>query len=148
MRRRWRGRTIANGGGGGATKLEKDTPPRQTVGVLLAMHSLVSGSFPASIGCNSQVECGAGQASGRILPRMSVYAHLPQTTGKLYQRMKIAPNVGRRWQTRQVNRWSKTSGDTTVSQLFGSLGGFWLTPGSGMNYIQNTLKLTDQSEYI
>ena len=90
------------------TSVKHHTP----LGVLLAMHS---GSFPASIGCNSQVECGAGQASGRILPGISVYAHLPRGTGKLYQRIKIAPNVGRRWQTRQVNRWSKTSGDTIVS---------------------------------
>ena len=52
--------------------LEKDTTPRQTVCVLLAMHSLVSGSFPASIGCNSQVECGAGQASGEILPHVCI----------------------------------------------------------------------------
>ena len=88
------------------TSVKNHTPPRQTVGVLLAMHSLVSGSFAASIGCNSQVECGAGQASGWILPRISVYAHLPRGTGKLYQRIKIAPNVSRRWQTRQVNRWN------------------------------------------
>ena len=113
MRRRWRGRTAEHMAV--RMSVKNHTPPLQTVGVLLAMHSLVSGSFPASIGCNSQVECGAGQASGRILPRISVYAHLPRTTGKLYQRIKIAPNVGRRWQTRQVNRWSKTSGDTTVS---------------------------------